>query len=90
MSKIVILATAAVIAFASPASAGLIDNGTHLNALGDNAVTANAIGGNSLGGNAIGQNAIGLNGTHINGVHAKRLSLGGLDGMKVIDIELPR
>jgi len=80
MSRIAMLAAAAIIAAGSPAFAALIDNGVKANALVENALVGNALAENAIEPNAVNPNAIRIHG----------LTFGGADGMKVIGIELAR
>ena len=79
MTKIAIIATAAVIALASPAAASYT-NALQPNALTNNALTANAVIAHAPPSDFFAQSI----------AQPVGLSFGGLDGMKVMSIELPR
>jgi len=107
MTRIALIATAAVIALASPAAAGwnnaltqngLNPNGFTLNGMMVNGFTLNGFTLNGFTLNGFTLNGFTLNGFTLNGLtnngtalsQPVGLSLGGLDGMKVMSIELPR
>jgi len=80
MTKIAIIATTAVIALASPAAAGLFVNGTGTNGLANDGTSPNAVIAHAPPSDFFAQSI----------AQPVGLSFGGLDGMKVMSIELPR
>ncbi len=69
----------------APAHAAIISN-----ALTSNSLTANAIISNSLSMNSLANNGLAANAHVARGVAAPRLSFGGVDGVIVTGITLPR